>query len=89
MMNTSATTTVGRSLTGHRLPKLIFSHFILSKGRIKGTWRRTFNRDHVMVESNRMDQLTRTEERGLADAVRRYGEFLGIKAILNKTRALA
>jgi len=65
-----------------RVAKLIFSHFILSKGRIKGTWRRTFNRDRVMVESKRIEHLTRTEERRLADAVRRYGAFLGIKAIL-------
>jgi len=65
-----------------QVAKLIYSHFIVSKGRIKGTWRRAFNRDHAMVESNRIDQLTRTEERGLADAVRRYGAFLGIKALL-------
>jgi DNA glycosylase AlkZ-like len=65
-----------------QVKRLIFSHFILSKGRIKGTWRRAFNRDHVMVESKRIDQLTRTEERGLTEAVRLYGNFLGINAVL-------
>jgi hypothetical protein len=65
------------------IAKLIFNHFIISQGKIKGTWKRTFLRDGVTVESNLIDQLTRSEERNIAKAVRRYSAFLGMPVSLS------
>ncbi len=65
-----------------RIDELIFNHFVVSNGRIKGTWRRFLNDTHLVVELNRLDPLTRIEERAVASAVRRYGAFLGLPATL-------
>jgi hypothetical protein len=52
-------------------------------GRIAGTWKRTIRRNEVAVSASPFSPFSRTEARGVAAAVTRYGDFLGMPAVLS------
>lgn len=60
----------------------IFSHMIFTKGRIAGLWRRTLKKDTVEVEIKPFRDFSKAEDEELHDAVKRYGEFLKLKPVL-------
>ena len=60
-------------------PALI-AHIIILDGQIVGGWRRTLKKDEVLVEISLIAKLNKAEERAIADAVERFGKFLGIPA---------
>jgi hypothetical protein len=58
-------------------PSLI-AHMIIIDGQIVGGWRRTINKNSVLVELNLITKLTKTESRAVARAADGYGKFLGL-----------
>jgi len=56
-------------------PALI-AHIIILDGQIVGGWRRTLNKDRVLVEASLIKKLIRSEKQALADAADRFGRFL-------------
>ncbi len=55
---------------------------IVVDGRVVGTWKGTFKREAMIIAANPFTALTGAEGRALADAARRYGEFLGRPVVL-------
>ncbi len=53
---------------------------ILVDGRVAGTWRRTLNRKHVLVELQTFVRVTRAQRQAIEEAAHRYGRFLGLPA---------
>lgn len=49
---------------------------VVIDGQIVGSWRRTFNKETAVVEINPFKRLTKAEQRAIAAAAQRYGEFL-------------
>lgn len=60
----------------------VFSSAIVSGGRIVGTWKRTLKKDSVVVTASPFARLSGEEESALAEAVGRYGAFLGLPAVV-------
>ncbi len=50
---------------------------VVVDGRIVGSWRRTLDKEAVAIEINPFRPLTKAEQRTVAAAAQRYGEFLG------------
>lgn len=59
-----------------------FTYIIVVDGQIVGTWRRTLQKDAVVIETNLFTALTKSQNRAVAAAAQRYGEFLERTAIL-------
>jgi hypothetical protein len=57
---------------------------IVIDGQIVGSWRRTLNNESVVVELNPFRRFTTAEQRSIAAAAQRYGEFLERQAVINK-----
>ena len=53
-------------------------YVIVVDGLIAGTWKRTIKRSEVVIELVRFRDLTKAEEKALADAAERYGKFLDL-----------
>ncbi len=53
---------------------------IVVDGRVAGTWRRTLNRKHVLVELETFVRVTRARRQAIEEAAHRYGRFLGLPA---------
>jgi len=51
-------------------------YVIVIDGQIVGTWRRTLQKDSVLIETDLFVRLTTAEQQALELAVQRYGEFL-------------
>jgi hypothetical protein len=49
---------------------------VVIDGQIIGTWRRALNKDTAVIEMNPFRPLTKAEQRAVAAAAQRYGEFL-------------
>jgi hypothetical protein len=67
--------------------KRVFKNGMLSPtlvidGRIAGTWKRTFTKDAVIITTNPFTPLTASEKGTVATTAQRYGEFLGMPAVL-------
>ena len=60
----------------------IFNSTIVWDGKIVGSWNRKIERDSVTVTLNLFPRLTKTATLAIAEAARRYGEFLGMATIL-------
>jgi hypothetical protein len=58
------------------------SHVIIVDGQIVGTWKRTFRKDAVAVQTATFSRLTKAESRAVAVAARRYGDFLRLPIVL-------
>lgn len=63
-------------------PALI-AHIIILEGQLIGGWRRSLNRDSVAVEASLITRLTRSEERAVAEAAEKFGEFLELPVALS------
>jgi len=51
-------------------------------GQVVGTWKRMVSKGSVIVTPRPFTRLTKTEQRALAEAARRYGAFLDLPAVL-------
>ncbi len=60
----------------------LFQHTIVIRGQIAGTWKRTFVKDSVTIETHLFTRPTKAENRAVALAAQRYGEFLGMPVVL-------
>jgi hypothetical protein len=69
---------IGEAKVGAQLSALgnALSYVIVVDGQIVGTWRRTFSKDAVVIETKLFSRLTQAENRAVASAVRSYGKFL-------------
>ena len=54
------------------------AHIIIMDGQIIGGWKRTLKKGSVVVELNLLTQLTKAENKVVADAAQQYGNFLGL-----------
>ena len=61
---------------------IVLSPTIVINGRVVGTWKRTLNKNSVVIESKPFTPLTKAENRAIADAAHRYGAFLGVPVVL-------
>ena len=59
----------------------ILSPTIVVDGQVVGTWKRTFKKDAVIIESNLFRELNDDEQAAFMLAAKRYAEFLGMKLI--------
>jgi len=55
---------------------------IVVDGQMVGTWRRTIDKDAVVIEINPFIALTKSQDRAIAAAAQRYGEFLEKSVVL-------
>jgi hypothetical protein len=55
-------------------------HVVVVDGRAVGSWRKTVTRTGVRVEATPFRTFTRRERQAIAEAVERYGRFLGVAA---------
>jgi hypothetical protein len=55
---------------------------IVIAGQIVGTWRRTFRKGAVVIETSLTNTLTAAGAHALAAAESRFGEFLGMPVVL-------
>jgi len=62
----------------------VFSPAVVSGGRIVGTWKRELKGGSVVITPAPFTRLKRDEARSLAEAARRYGDFLKLPAVLAK-----
>jgi len=60
----------------------IFSSTILSNGRIMGGWKRTFEKEAVVVAHKLFARLKPADERALGGALRQYGRFLDLPIVV-------
>ncbi len=58
-------------------PALI-AHIVILDGQIVGGWRRTLEKNKVVVELNLFAKLTKPERQAILIAAERYGKFLGL-----------
>ncbi len=61
---------------------LRYDSMIVIAGQIVGTWRRTFRKGAVVIETSLINTLTAAEGQALAAAESRFGEFLGMPVAL-------
>jgi hypothetical protein len=57
---------------------------VVVDGQIVGTWRRTLNKEAVVVEISSFTRLTKAEQRAVLAAAQRYGEFLDLPVALTQ-----
>lgn len=62
-------------------PALI-AHIIILNGQIVGGWRRTLNKDDVLVETSLITRLTKTELEAVGNAAEHFGRYLGLPVSL-------
>ena len=55
---------------------------IILGGKVVGTWKRVLKEDNVEIKLNPFKKLTEIEQKSVEKAAKRYGEFLGKKAIV-------
>jgi len=61
---------------------VILGNVIVIDGQIVGTWKRTLNRDTVIVETRPFTELNDAENQALAAVASRYGAFLSLQTTL-------
>ena len=61
---------------------VLFQHTIMLNGLIVGTWRRTLAKKGVTLTTKYATPATPIQSRAFATAAKRYGEFLGLPALL-------
>lgn len=60
------------------------SYIIVVDSQIVGAWKRTLGKTAVVIQTNLFTRLTSAEERAVAAAADRYGEFLGLPVVLSR-----
>ena len=70
-------------------PMGVLGPVVVVDGSVTGTWKRTLDRQGVLLTVKALRRLSRAENAALAEAVREYGRFLGLQARLqvSATRA--
>jgi len=58
----------------------VFAPTIVVKGRVAGTWKRSFRKSSVEVTATAFTGLTKTERRAFKEAAGRYAAFMGFPA---------
>lgn len=61
------------------------AHIIIIDGQVVGGWRRTLKKKMVLVKTNLITSLTKSERRAILEAADRYGRFLRLPVELEKT----
>ena len=54
------------------------NHVFVVSGQIVGTWKRTFSKDAVVIETDLFRSLTQLENRAVASAADQYCRFVGL-----------
>jgi hypothetical protein len=70
---------IGQRLGGRRpvtLGDALFVHIVFVDGQIVGGWKRTFTKRGVIVNLRLLTPLAKAEQKRVATAVRKFGEFL-------------
>ncbi len=81
-----------RSAIAHRLRSTdlvtggdaVTAHVIVVDGQLVGRWKRSIERDAVVIALNLLVPLTKNEQRAVRPAVEAYSEFLGLRAKLRQ-----
>jgi hypothetical protein len=55
---------------------------VILDGQAVGTWKRTLKRESVLIETSLWKSLKRDERSALDAAAQRYGEFVGLPAVV-------
>jgi hypothetical protein len=61
---------------------ILANHTIVIDGKVAGIWRRTIKKNAVIIELSPFIPLTEAEERSVAAAADRYGDFLNLPVVL-------
>jgi Winged helix DNA-binding domain len=77
---------VGHIWNGSHEP---FTSSIVLDGQVVGVWRRSFKRKQAVIETRYYRLLTKDEEQAVADAMQRFGQFLGMPVSITPTASLA
>lgn len=62
----------------------MFQPTIVSSGRIIGTWKRNIQKENVFIDISPFNSFTKSETKKASDAARRFGDYLGLEAIVSK-----
>lgn len=62
----------------------LYVHAIVIDGAIVGMWRRTFEKNHVVIEPKFLRELSDSEQQALDAAALRLGEFMQLEAVLQR-----
>ena len=57
---------------------VLFNHTIVLEGRVVGTWKRTLQKDAVILTPSLFTPLNKAETRAFVASANHYGEFLGL-----------
>lgn len=60
----------------------LYNATLLQDGKVIGTWRRTFVKDTVSISVKPFTPFSKAQHRAVAQAVKRYGSFLGMTPVL-------
>lgn len=58
------------------------NYIIIVDGQIVGTWKRTFRKGAVLIETNIFTSMTKAENKAVAEAAHQYGAFLDLPVVL-------
>jgi len=58
----------------------LIPHVIVVDGQLVGTWRRTLEKDGVILTLDLLTRLSAAESKRVMSAARRFGEFVGLRA---------
>ncbi len=61
---------------------VVFSSAIVIGGRVVGSWKRSFQKEAVIITLSPFSPLTKAETLAVTEAAHRYGSFLGLTAVL-------
>ncbi len=61
---------------------IVFNNTVIIDGRVSGTWKRSFSKGQVLLSISTFVSLNAAEEKALADAVQRYGEFHRLPVVM-------
>jgi hypothetical protein len=60
----------------------LFNNVIIINGQVTGTWKRTINKNSVIVELNPFRELSKPEKQALDKAINQYETFTGLPVTL-------
>jgi hypothetical protein len=74
---------IGELTTRANIPKdapSLFAHIIILDGQVAGGWKRTLEKNKVIVELTPITKLTQPEKQAVTAAAERYARYLGLAA---------
>lgn len=60
----------------------IFSSVIIVNNKVEGTWKRSFEKDKVRIETNLFSELSKAKKSAVIKVAKQYGKFSEMKTIL-------